>query len=197
MAVDLPAFADLEQALTDVGAAIGASESHGVLCGALSASADAPAAAWIAQVLDGTEPTGEPARRCLEALALTYQATREGLEDSNMDFQLLLPADDAAPGVLAEALGAWCTGYLFGLGSSERKMDDAALPADVREALGSLAEIARVDSEAAEESDQDAYQELVEFVRVAVLLVREQLQPVKRREPVDVRLPGNDSRTIH
>ncbi len=197
MPADLPSYTELEQVLADVGAAIGASESHGMLCGMLSAEAEVPAAGWIARVLDGTEPKGEPARRCLELLAGTYQAVRAGLEDSNMDFQLLLPADEADPRLLAEALGAWCNGFLFGFGSSERAAGGTNLPAEVSEALSSMAEIARVDSDAAEDSDQDAYQELVEFVRVAVLLIREQLQPVKRRSPVDIRLPAGDDKTLH
>ncbi len=193
---ELPDFDALEQALRDVGAAMGAAEAQGMLCGMLSATGDVGPAAWIAQVLDGTEPKGEPARRCLELLAGTYQGTLAGLEDSNLDFRLMLPADETDVPLLAEALGTWAGGYLYGLGNV-RSGSDADLPEDVLEALNTLSEIARVDSEAAAETDRAAYEEVVEFLRVAVLLVREQLRPVKREQPVDLKAPDSGGRTLH
>lgn len=196
MTAELPGYAELEQALMDVGAAIGAAEAQGMLCGMLSSIGEITPAGWIAQVLDGTEPKGEPARRCLELLAATYQGTRTGLDDSNLDFRLMLPPDEAGLPDLAGALGAWANGYLYGLGNV-RPGSDAELPGDVREALTSMAEIARVDSEAAAETDRDSFEELVEFVRVAVLLVREQLRPAKREEPVDLKVPDSKGRTLH
>ncbi|MCC5856619.1 MAG: UPF0149 family protein [Ectothiorhodospiraceae bacterium] len=196
MKPELPGYIELHQALRDVGAAVGAAEAQGMLCGMLSSTAETTPAGWIAQVLDGTEPKGEPARRCLELLALTFQVTQAGLDDSNLDFRLMLPPDDAELPELAEALGAWAGGYLYGLGSV-RPGADADLPPDVREALASLAEIARVDDEAAAEADREAFEEVVEFLRVAVLLVREQLRPSKRREPVDVKQPHAKGRTLH
>ena len=183
----------VQSALADVRAPMDAAEAQGMLCGMLTASLHVDAAQWIARVLDGTEPRGEPAHRVLEQLALTFQETRQGLEDSNLQFDLLLPGDDEPLSNRAEALGAWCSGFLFGVGS-ESAPAEALVAGEGREALAGLAEIARVDSEAAEGSDEDAYAELVEFVRVAALMVREQVQPARRRAPVDTSSPAGSDR---
>ncbi|MCP1672992.1 yecA family protein [Natronocella acetinitrilica] len=180
-------YDDVQAALSAVGSPMDAAEAHGILCGLFAAAGQADAAGWMAQVLDGTEPRGEEARRVLERLASTYDETRRGLDDSNLSFDLLLPGDATPLHERAAALGGWCSGFLFGLGSgSEAK----ALPSggDVEEAVAGLAEIARVDAEAADGSDEAAYSELVEFVRVSALMIRENLQPVTRAKPVDV--PG-------
>lgn len=187
MNLNLPDFHDLDNALATVGAHMGASECQGLLCGLLSGKDRIDAAHWIAQVLEDTEPKGDPARTVLELLALTWQETIRGLEDSSLALELLLPEDGAEIAFRAQALGRWCQGFLYGVGQA----DQGELPGPVREAVTSLADIARIDSENAEDADEDAYAELVEFVRVAVLLIREHMRPSTRDTPVDIRLPSD------
>lgn len=190
----LPDFHELDAALGTVGAHMGAAESQGLLCGMVSASRDTDAARWIARVLEDTEPKGEPAKRVLEMLAATWQETNKGLEDSNLELELMLPDDSMDLSERAMALGQWCQGFLYGVGHAEQEI----LPDEVQEAVTSLAEIARIDSENAEEADEEAYAELTEFVRVSALLVHENLQPSKRSRPVDMRQPSTDSdRKLH
>ncbi|MEX0730513.1 MAG: UPF0149 family protein [Aquisalimonadaceae bacterium] len=194
MNVNLPDFHDLDTALAAVGAHMGAAESQGLLCGLVSARADADAAHWIAQVLEDAEPKGDPARTAVELLAATWQETLSGLEDSNLGLALLLPDDAVTLPERAVALGQWCQGFLYGVGQA----DQGKLPEQVREVVLSLADIARIDSENTEEADEDAYAELVEFVRVAALLVREHLLPAARGGPVDIRLPSQGpGSTLH
>lgn len=194
MNLNLPDFHELDAALTAVSAHMGAAESQGLLCGMVGARRDTDAAQWIARVLEDTEPKGEPARRVLELLAATWQETINGLEDSNLELNLLLPDDSVDLSGRAMALGHWCQGFLYGVGHAEHE----TLPDEVQEAVASLAEIARIDSDNAEEADEDAYAELTEFVRVAALLVREHLQPSKRSGPVDIRQPNDGSdHTLH
>jgi len=59
--------------------------------------------------------------------------------------------------------------------------EEKALPADVREILRDLVEISKVAFEAAEagEEEERAYAEIVEYVRVGVLLINEEMHPVK------------------
>lgn len=185
----------VQDALAAVGAPIDAAEAHGLLCGMLSAAGEADAAQWMAQVLDGTEPRGDAARQVLEQLASIYEETRRGLDDSNLSFHLLLPAETLPIAQRARCLGAWCNGFLFGLGSGAAPSERLS-GGEVAEALTSLADIARVDSEAAASDDEGAYTELVEFVRVAALLIREQLQPRRRAEPVNVPA-GSGKQRLH
>ncbi len=184
----LPEYDALEAALAEVDAEIGAAEAQGLLAGMLSAAGDAEAAKWIAQVLAGTEPRGEPARRCLEGLAAVHAATCEGMDDSNLAFELLLPADDAPVTRRAQALGAWAHGFIYGLGVAGLA-DESQLPREVSEIIGHLGEVSHAVSDTGDDEDEAAYAELLEFVRTAALLVREHLQPRRRDRPVPV--PGD------
>lgn len=188
MVESAPSFQEVEDALGAVSAHVGAAECQGLLCGMLSASSATEASRWIARVLEDTEPKGETARRCLEVLAGTWEHTRAGLHGHEMDLRLLLPADEAPLPERAAALGLWCQGFLYGLGHDpEGRAGD--LPGEAGEAVRSLAEIARIDAEAEGEADEAAYEELQEFVRVAAMLVHEQMQPSRRDKPVPVQLP--------
>jgi hypothetical protein len=59
--------------------------------------------------------------------------------------------------------------------------DTAELPGDVAEIIQDISEISRadVDGGAQGEDEENALSELVEYVRMSVLLVNEELQPMK------------------
>ena len=77
-------------------------------------------------------------------------------------------------------MGAWCQGFLYGLGTSSLT-DATRLPGDIGEVVRDLTEITRVGADSTEslESNEGAYSELVEFVRVGVQLVFEELEPLR------------------
>jgi len=177
-------YTDVVAALAGVEAEISAAEAQGMLCG-LFCSTDTPEAApWIAQVLDGLSPKGEPAREVLEALSALYQDTRDRLENDSLEFEPLLPDDDAPIGERAAALGQWCEGFLFGLGVAGSH-DPAQLPREANEVISDLTEIARIDPDAELDEDNEiAYTELVEYLRAATLLVREHTALPSSAQPV-------------
>ncbi len=169
-------YADVAEVLEAVGAHAGAAEAHGMLTGMLTGAEEPTQAQWIAEVLADTEPRGEAARACLEMLSMLYDETVTELADDSMGFLPLLPSEeDEALAERSRALAGWCGGFLFGLGRTEPG-SDSDLPAEVREYLTDMAEISRVAAEPdEEEEDEDAYTELVEYVRVGVLLCREHM----------------------
>ncbi|MBK1733730.1 hypothetical protein CKO15_00215 [Halorhodospira abdelmalekii] len=171
------------EVLTAVGGCVGAAESHGMLCGMLATGKEVTQADWIAEVLRNTQPHGTEARACLETLTLLYDETATGLAAEDFDFQLVLPADGAPLSDRTQALASWCNGFLFGLGRNRPDREEAVWPREVHEALGDMAEIARLTGEPTaavevDEEEEEAYTELVEYVRIAVLLCREQLRPM-------------------
>jgi hypothetical protein len=93
-----------------------------------------------------------------------------------------LPEDAESIDTRAAALAQWCQGFLYGLGAGAAQ-DAASLPGDVGEIVGDLTEISRVGVDIAqtEESNENAYAELVEFVRVSVQVVFEELEPLRGR----------------
>ena len=186
-------YNEVAAALAGVEARLSAAEAQGMLCGLFCAPQTPEAAAWIAQVLDGLAPRGEPAREVLEALSQLYEDTRDRLENDSLEFELLLP-DDAQPiGERATALGEWCEGFLFGLGLAGSH-DPAKLPREANEVVNDLTEIARVDAAAeADEDSEIAYTELVEYLRAATLLVREHTALPSSAKPVaGASPPGGD-----
>ena len=94
-----------------------------------------------------------------------------------MGLYLWLPGDDETLEDRTMALAQWCSGYLAGLGSSG---DDslAALSDDGNDALKDLQQISAADVTDTDESEEDenAFTEIVEYVRVVVLMIREDLR---------------------
>lgn len=163
---ELPDFADVTQASRQLGLAVDTPELHGALCGWL-AGGGANVAAWPARVLaDDQLPEPAPGTP-LDDLRLASVAQ---LEDRSFAFDLLLPASSSSLDDRAEALFAWCRGFLGGFGLAAGA--NAPLSEEGQEALQDLARLAKATPESSEdEEDEDALAELEEFVRVAVLLL--------------------------
>ena len=182
---DSERYNEVAAALAGVEADLSAAEAQGMLCGLFCSTETPDAARWIAQVLDGLSPKGEPAREVLEALSSLYQDTRDRLENDSLEFDLLLPDDEQSIGDRAAALGQWCEGFLFGLGMAGSH-DPAKLPREANEVVNDLTEIARVDTDIqADEDSEIAYTELVEYLRAATLLVREHTALPSSARPMD------------
>lgn len=172
----LELYEPLDQALAALEATAGAAAAHGRLCGMLTVSETAERARWIAEVLEDTAPRGEAAKACLTLLSHLYDETREALDDPEFSLRILLPGDAESLAIRTAALGAWCEGYLLGLavGGLTREI---GLPGEVSEILRDLAEIVQVDTDPeADEDNEQAYEELVEYVRMGMLLIREHVR---------------------
>jgi uncharacterized protein len=172
-------FDSVDAALARAGADTDAAEGHGTLCGMLSANASLVVEDWFRELLPDAEPgdlvAGE-ARGRLEAL---FRETRTMLHDPELGFDLLLPGDDIPLERRFEALGLWCQGFLYGLSVCGVR-EGAALPKDSAEIVKDLAEIAATGFDVEhDETNETAYSEIVEYVRVGVLLINEELQPLK------------------
>ena len=178
---DLPDYQALSHALKKLDTGVMPSEVHGTLCGLLCANTGAEPEMWQ-QALWPNRPNGDLlAAEANEVFKQTHDITRIQLNDPSCEFQMLLPDDDDSLEQRVQALGDWCQGYLIGLSLGGIK-DFAPLPEDAREIAKDMLEIARAgtsyDLEGSEE-DENAYAELVEYLRVGVLLINEELQPTQ------------------
>jgi|CXWL01.1.fsa_nt_gi uncharacterized protein YgfB (UPF0149 family) len=177
-----PDFDDVAQAVNDARAEVGAAELHGALCGFLCAGGDRFEGFALAMSLDHLldAQTPESARAVVGEL---FQSTRAQLDDDAFGFPLLLPPADTPISERGEALVQWCQGFVSGLGLGGFT-DERKLSPDGREVLRDIAEIARtrLAFDEAEDVDEEALAELSEFVRVGVLLLREDLRAGQRRK---------------
>ena len=190
-----PDISQLEGLLFDVDAMLGATESHGALCGMLCAQGATEAAQWMLQVLGEHEETSSALQQAGKLLIQIHQLSVEQMNDSNVDFDLMLPDDDEPLESRVEALGVWCQGFVFGLAVGGVK-EDTDLPEDSKELIKDILEISRAgyiaDDEAelnamAEdggEEDEVAFMEVTEYVRMGTLLIYEELQPLQSSQTV-------------
>jgi hypothetical protein len=127
--------------------------------------------------------TGDPASEGV--LGNVASDTCASLSDGDMSFQPLLPPDDRPLSLRADGLAEWCAGFMHGLGEAAgHAAARDALSGDVtREIMADFGEIARLTlgDEEADLDAESAYTELVEFVRVSVQLMFEELCDVRRR----------------
>lgn len=161
--------------------ASGLAECHAVACGLLVRQSSANARAYL-DLLAALRVVTEPGPALREALLELFTAVAEQLDDEHMRFGVWLPDDDERLERRTEALAQWCSGFLAALGSGmEGQLE--TLSAEAGEALADLAEIARADAGDEEleapgdsEDEEQAFAEIVEYIRVVVLMLREDLR---------------------
>lgn len=173
-------YSHIQQALATAHALAEAAEAHGTLAGCLCASVGYRFEDWLAEIL----PDGRAGPETTQSLRELYETTTGSLGAREMRFAPLLPRDVESIDARASALGQWCQGFLYGLGTSPLT-DASQLPGDIGEVVRDFSEITRVAVDDAEsiESNEGAYAELVEFVRVGVQLVFDELEPLRAPPP--------------
>ncbi len=172
-------FRDFEDVLAGAGSHADAAEAHGCLCGALCSISFYRMQDWINEVLPDPCALSAESSAVLERV---FEVTTSAFGEQGMQFEPLLPAEDSPLNGRANALGLWCTGFLYGLGAGKLS-DLSALPGDVGEIVRDFSEISRAtgDESESDESNEQAYTELVEFIRVGAQVVFEELQPLRQQ----------------
>lgn len=165
----------VEQALDE--AAVNAAEAHGVLAGMICAADGVPLSDWWSHIREDDEQVVVPA-----VLGQVHAETVTSLGEEKGGFDLMLPDDEEDLSDRAEALHAWCQGFLYGYGVAGGR-DPAHLSEDAAEVLRDIGQFAQASFDLGEDAEEDelAYSELVEYLRVGVLLLHETLHP--REEP--------------
>ncbi len=160
----LPLFDDLTTALNETELKLHASQVHGLISGVLSGNFNEETD-WQ-EIVMGEILTEDPA----DVVQRLYLATAHHLTESLFEFQIILPDDEMDLPHRAEALTVWCQGYLTGL-----KLAGIPIlgrdPSELTEAIDDIIEIAKMNYQdvVASEEDEEAYIELVEYVRMAVI----------------------------
>jgi hypothetical protein len=172
-----PDYDTLDAALDAAGVPLNAAEAHGIMTGLLCTPPPHGMSGpqLVLHQAEHTDPEGAAYTESL--LTALSDQTQTQLHDPEFGFEPLLPdtTGDAAAG--ADALAAWCRGFLFGLVAGGVK-DFARLPAEAGEFVQDLMQIAEAEAApgANEEEDARALAELVEYLRAGVQLMYEELQ---------------------
>lgn len=164
-------YAELYDALSTINPDIEPAQIHGLCSGYFCAAPNKKPEVWVKKILGENKSSSAQA-----SLKKLYEYTADQLKDFSFEFSLLLPEDETDINRRAEALGLWCQGFLTGLTQSGIQIENRK-PSDLSETLNDLIEISKVNygDLLENEEDESAYTELVEYVRMAVLMVFQEL----------------------
>jgi len=153
------------------------SSAHGILCGFACVKPDVTIDNWLGEVLVNIDLNNLREKEAFGRLAEIFNNTNEQLADPTLSFTLLIADDSHTLREQAHTLVEWCQGFLVGLGLSEVQASDE----EVIEMIKDISEISQLDSELLEsEENEEDFSEIVEFIRMGVLLIQETLQPSKQ-----------------
>ena len=121
-----------------------------------------------------------------EKLDTLYQSTFWQLTERLSEFMPLVPDDETDAAARTEAMAHWCEGFLHGLVSADHAQE-------LKERLGAepLSDIikdmllitqAGIDEESDDESNEAAYAEIIEYIRVAAQLAYEELSDLRHTD---------------
>ena len=169
---------ELDAALRRCGSTWNAGQAHGLLCSRLALAGADGASPWLKQVLTDTDPDDASGTECASMLEALWATTCQKLSARQSDFMLLLPGDDDPAQSRAAAMGQWCEGFLHGL-VAEKHGDElkSRLATDpLSDIIKDMLQITRatVDDDSDDEGSENAFTELVEYLRVAVQIVYEE-----------------------
>jgi uncharacterized protein len=184
-------YEELADALVKLGCDQDAAEYHGSLCGALCVL-DPHDVDLVALLSAGTSDALQPGAPTHEALAQLRDQVVQALAQPQMGFTPLLPDDGEALPVRVRALVAWCDGFLLGLATGQGFTLEACSD-DVREIIEDFTQFTRaaLTEDDDSELEENAYTELVEYIRVGVQLVFMELHPRERTQS------GTSPPTLH
>ena len=176
-------FDDFADMFVELGAFGTPSELHGLMCGQLAAGVRFDADAWLAMVVAHLEVQEIEDDDDKAELVGLYEQALGQFSDGGFSFSLLLPDDDTELAARAESLGSWCSGFLGGFGLAFDR-DKQKLNEEVTETMDDLSQIALVSLD--DEDDPEAEQslmELVEYVRMAALMVFSEYNVAAEQKP--------------
>lgn len=176
-------FEEIKIILTECYAVMTPSEAHGMLSGMLCVSDNIRFDDWLMAVIDG-ETKAFPDQPGILALERLVGETCEQISSEEFEFTLLLPDDGETLGLRAMALSEWCRGFVYGLGFGGMD-NESEWKGESREILRDLIEISRLDSDCGGEADEYAFMELMEYVRIGVLVILGELRGSDLDEPLE------------
>jgi uncharacterized protein YgfB (UPF0149 family) len=178
----LPEYSDIISFLEKADGDVSPAEAQGIACGLLAVNLGSDQAQWLDEILPGDRDRLNVLLQEAEAgLAQIFIGVMSQLSDSNLQFELLLPDDEASLENRFEAVQSWSRGLLYGLSIAGLNQYER-LPEDSREFLQDVVQISTPASFDFDEDDEseDAYTEIVEYLRVGTLLLAEEVQPTKQ-----------------
>lgn len=171
-------FDELEEIINRLRIAAGAAESHGFLSGYLCLSDDISKEVIQEYLLANTEidSDGSTLNEYHALFTNLAEEVSNQMAAPEFDFQLLLPDDDSSISHRTKCLAEWCQGFLSGIGVVGNT-NWQGLSSECHDVINDFYKICRLSADDEQEDDEEAEQaffELVEYVRMGTLLIHDE-----------------------
>jgi hypothetical protein len=168
---------ELDEALENCDSGRNSIQAHGLLCGYIMTHGLKGHDMWLHRMFENnSNEKGDKYKYIFDDL---FIKTWRQLEERQSEFELFLPGDDRGLLTRAKAIGSWCDSYLHGLISSvtTEKLKKAINREPTSILIKDLLEMtkATIREEDDDETNERSYAELVEYTRIAVQLIFEEL----------------------
>lgn len=177
----------LDAALRRSGVTWDAAQVHGLITARLAVQGGDAGRQVVAEVLERSETVDAARREPESLLRAEIEATHRALSERLSEFSPLLPEGDDSTGRRTQALAHWCEGFLHGLMSTDRSSELARRLADepIADIITDMLQMTRAvaDEGGDHEEEEQAYTEIVEYLRVAAQLIYEELADTRPASP--------------
>lgn len=169
-------FDDCCNQMLEFGYEVSPSEIHGLLSGVVCTGLKIRPDSIINLVLKHVD-----VESCSERNRATILAMHEFIEremfSADSRYTLFLPDDELDMTQRVRSLAAWCQGYLVGFGTASAQIKHNKFSPETEEALKDIVNISNLSDDFGDDDEvnESAYAELVEYLKVAVLLMSSEM----------------------
>ena len=175
---------ELDEALENCDSGRNSIQAHGLLCGYIMTHGLKGHDMWLHRMFENS--SNEKGVKYKYIFDDLFIKTWQQLEGRQSEFELFLPGDDRGLLTRAKAIGSWCDSYLHGLISSvtTEKLKKAINREPTSILIKDLLEMtkATIGEEDDDETNERSYAELVEYTRIAVQLIFEELDESRNND---------------
>jgi len=170
---------ELDEALENCDSGRNSIQAHGLLCGYIMTHGLKGHDMWLHRMFENSSNEKGDKVKYKSLFDDLFIETLRQLEERQSEFELFLPEDDRDLLTRTKAIGSWCNSYLHGLISSvtTEKLKKAINREPTSILIKDLLEMtkATIGEEYDDETNERSYAELVEYTRIAVQLIFEEL----------------------
>lgn len=173
-------YDEITSAIERLGVTADAAECHASITATVCLSGTSGFKLWLDSYLedlqDRTNDGDALAKETFETMRRLYLSVCQQLQNGDFAFALLLPDDEVDLELRTDAMAHWCQGFLMGLRYGG-VTDFSKFSGELGEIIDDITEISQVTAGQLDysEEEEQSYAELVEYLRVGVMLFNETL----------------------
>lgn len=162
--------------MQEFGYEVSPSELHGLLSGVVCTGLKIRPDSIINLVIKHVD-VESCSERNRETILTMYAFIEREMFSADSRYTLFLPDDELDMTQRVRSLAAWCQGYLVGFGTGSAQIKNNKFSPETEEALKDIVNISNLSDEFGDEDEVNevAYAELVEYLKVAVLLMSSEM----------------------